>query len=310
MLGSIPALLLVLGAAPPFPATVNGKPITEPEVAKAVREHVRKTSFHRQLTPEQLEVERKNAVEGLVREELRAQEARRRGVSIPTAPIETLASAEETNAGGRQRFDAVLAANGIDRSRYLEVIERPALAKRLVELEQAQAPEPTREEALAYYRANASRYVVGASAHALELCVRVDPSGMDAEWNEAQRKATELRARLLEGADFAKAARDERCDQFAEKGGDLGFVHKGSLDPAMDDALWALKDGGLSPPVRTIRGWHLIRRVETRPERQLPFPEVAEAIRAELREVRRKELVSRLDAALRARAKVVLSGKS
>ena len=41
MLGFTAALLLVLSAAQPYAATVNGKPITEPEVARAIRDHLR-----------------------------------------------------------------------------------------------------------------------------------------------------------------------------------------------------------------------------------------------------------------------------
>ncbi len=310
MLGSTTALLLFLGATP-FAATVNGKPITEPEVVKAVRDHLRKTSFHREPSADQLQTERKKALEALVNEELRAQEARRRGLTIPMEPIEKLAAAEEASAGGKEKFDALLAANGIDRARYLEVIERPEMSKRLVETEVAtRLAEPTRGEALAHYRANPSRYVVGTSAHAQELCIRVEPWAGEDQWKEGERKALELRARLIQGVDFAQAARDAKCDVFAEKGGDLGFVHRGSIDPAMDHALWALKDGEISPPVRTIRGWHLVRRAETRPERPVPFPEVEKAIQAELREARREAIVKRLDAELRARARVALAGES
>jgi peptidyl-prolyl cis-trans isomerase C len=310
MTGLIPALLLLLGAAPPFPAVVNGRPITEPEVAKVVRDHVRKTSFHRELTPEQLEKERTQAIDEIVEQELRAQEARRRGLTIPKEPIEKLAAAEEASAGGKEKFEAILAANGIDRARYVEVLERPELSKRLAQSElTTRLKEPTREEALAHYRANPGRYVVGASAHVQELCVRVDPSSGEDGWEKGRRQAGELRERLVKGADFGDAAREAKCDTFAAQGGDLGFVHKGSLDPAMEEPLWALEDGGVSQPVRTIRGWHLLRRVESRPERPVPFADVEAAIRAELREARRKEIARRLDAELRAKAKIVLAGK-
>ncbi len=306
MLAPVTALLLALGAAPP-PATVNGKPITEPEVMKAVRDHLRKTSFHREPSPEQLEAERKKAVDALVADELRAQEARRRGLSVPAAAAEKLAAAEQEQAGGPAKFDALLASYGIDRARYLEVMERPELAKRLEETEvTAKLVEPTREDAQAHYRANPSRYVVGASVHVQELCVRVQPWAQEPDWKRAEGDAAALRARLQKGADFAKAAREAKCDAFAEKGGDLGFVHRGSIDPAMDEALWTLKDGQVSGPVRSIRGWHLLRRVETRPERPVPFPEVEPAIRAELRQARREAILKRLDADLRARATIAL----
>ncbi len=307
----VPALLLALGAARPFPATVNGRPITEAEVSKAVRDHLRKTSFHRDPSAEQLEKERPVAIERLVTEELRAQEARRRGLTIPLAPVEKVAAAEETNAGGKERFDALLAANGIDRARYLEVIERPEMAKRLVEAElHARLADPSREEALAHYRANRGRYVVGASVHAQELCVRVEPWAQEPEWRQGEEKAAQLREKLLHGADFAQAAREARCDKLAEKGGDLGFVHRESIEPVMDQALWALKDGEISAPVRTLRGWHLVRRIETRPERPLPFETVEKAIVAELREARREAIVKSLDARLRSRARIALAGQS
>ncbi len=311
MLAPTTALLLALGAARPFPATVNGKPITEPEVTKAIRDHLRKTSFHRQPSQAQLEAERPKAVDEIVTQELRAQEARRRGLTVDLKPIEKLAAAEQASAGGQAKFEAVLASYGIDRARYLEVIERPALAKRLEEAEvQARLVEPTREEALAHYRANPKRYVVGASAHAQELCVRVEPWAPEDGWKKGEQQAAALRTKLVKGEDFARAAREAKCDKFAEKGGDLGFVHQGSIDPALDRALWALKDGGVSPPVRTIRGWHLVRRIETRPERPVPFPDVEQAIVAELRQARREGIVKKLDAELRARARVVVAGRS
>lgn len=310
MLGPTTALILVLCGAPPFPATVNGKPITEPEVMKAVRDHLRKTSFHREPSPEQLEAERRQAIDTLVGEELRAQEARRRGLSIERAPIDKVMAAEQARAGGKEKLDAVLAGYGIDRARYVEVMERPALAGRLEEAEvAARLSEPTHEEALAHYRANPTRYVVAPSVHALELCVRVEPWAPEEDWKRAEAKASELRGRLVKGADFAQAARDARCDRFAEKGGDLGFVHQGSIEPGLDQALWALKDAGVSAPVRTIRGWHLVRRVETRPARQVPLPEVEQAIVAELRQARREAIVKKLDAELRSRARVVVAGR-
>jgi parvulin-like peptidyl-prolyl isomerase len=310
MLGPTTALLLVLGAARPFPATVDGKAITEPEVTKAIRDHLRKTSFHREPSEEQLAAERTRAIDALVTEELRAQEARRRGLTLPRAPIEKLAAAEEANAGGPARFEALLASYGIDRARYLEVIERPELAKRLEEAEvRAQLVEPTREDAQARYRANPDRYVVGASVHVQELCVRVEPWAPEGGWNEGEQRAAELRTRLLKGGDFGRAAQEAKCDRFAEQGGDLGFVHQGSIDPAMDQVLWALRDGEISPPVRTLRGWHLVRRIETRAAHPVPFPEVEKAIVAELRQARRDEIVKKLDARLRGRATVVLASR-
>lgn len=299
-------LVALLGAAIAAPAVVNGKPITAPEVQKALVERVRKTSFHRSLTEEELQTAWREARAALVTEELRAQEARRRGLEIDGAAAAQLAAAEEANAGGPQKFDSVLASHGIDRARYREVIERAPLAKALEESVVASVSLPTRTEAQAQYRANPKRYVVPGAVRIRELCVRVDPAATDEQSNAARDRALALRTRALAGEDFAELARACACDRFAQRGGDLGFVHRGSVEQALEDAAWALGDGAVSEPVRSLAGWHLVRREATQPERQAAFEEVETSILAELRDARRAEALRRLDEALRSKAQIVL----
>lgn len=137
------------------------------------------------------------------------------------------------------------------------------------------------------YQEEANRYVVPEARRARHILVRVS-EGADANAvAEARRKAESLRARLLDGADFAELARKESADRLtATKGGDLGFVSRGVMEPAFDKALFALRPGEISRPVRTRYGWHLIRLEAVRPEKRKPLAEV----RAELEaQIRRKE---------------------
>lgn len=48
------------------------------------------------------------------------------------------------------------------------------------------------------------------------------------------------------------------------KGGDLGFVSRGQLVPQFEQAMYQLKDGEISKPVRTDFGWHIIKRIAHR----------------------------------------------
>ena len=177
------ALLLALAAAP---ALVNGKPITEPEVTKAVKEHIQKTLFHRQLDDKQLAEVRKKVLDKLITSELRAQEARRRGLTIPLVDVLKVAAAEEQNAGGREKFEAVLAAYGIDRQRYLEVLSRSAYAEQLAEVESDAVPLLTEADGLAQFQANSARYVVPGALTLRATCVRVDPSSNTAQWKAGE----------------------------------------------------------------------------------------------------------------------------
>ena len=297
------AILLALVSAP---ATVNGKSVTEPEVVKAMRDHIRKTMFHRQLDEKQTGEVRKKVLDQLVTEELRAQEASRRGLTVPQQPIEKVAAAEEKNAGGREKFDAVLGSYGIDRARYLEVLSRPALADRLVDAEAKALPAVSVDDALAHYRANLSRYMVPGVLKLRTTCVRVDPSSTGKQWEAGEAEARALREKALHG-DFAAIAVAQKCDAFAPKGGDLGLVHMGSIDPAMETAASAIGDGEITAPLRSLRGWYLLKREASQASRQASFADVKESVLAELRDERRSVALKQLDARLRAAAKIVLT---
>lgn len=80
--------------------------------------------------------------------------------------------------------------------------------------------------------------------------------------NEEQAKAKieQVKQRLDKGEDFAALAKEVSDDSgSAANGGDLGFAGPGVYEPAFEEALYALKEGEVSAPVRTQYGWHLIK---------------------------------------------------
>ena len=82
---------------------------------------------------------------------------------------------------------------------------------------------------------------------------------------EALRRAEQLHERLREGADFAEMARAHSEDiGSAANGGALGWVSPGQTVPEFEKAMSVLKPGGLSPPVKSPFGVHLIEVLERR----------------------------------------------
>ncbi len=82
----------------------------------------------------------------------------------------------------------------------------------------------------------------------------------EAQVAEATAKAQLLRARLVKGQDFAKAAEELSEDPSAKgNGGDLGWFNAAKMVKPFTDAAAALKPGEISQPVRTNFGIHLIK---------------------------------------------------
>jgi len=82
--------------------------------------------------------------------------------------------------------------------------------------------------------------------------------------DDAKRKLTNLRERVLAGADFAELARLNSDDGSASRGGDLGWVYPGDTVPEFERAFSSLKPLEVSRPVKTSFGWHIIQVLERR----------------------------------------------
>jgi len=75
---------------------------------------------------------------------------------------------------------------------------------------------------------------------------------------------------LHEGQNFIAVARQLSEDETTRKnGGDLGFLPKGVMPPAFEQAGFALKPGEISGLVRSEFGFHIIQLVEIDPEREV-----------------------------------------
>jgi peptidyl-prolyl cis-trans isomerase D len=69
-----------------------------------------------------------------------------------------------------------------------------------------------------------------------------------------------IRDEILGGKSFERMARDYSQDPSnADQGGDLGWFGRGRMVPEFDEAVFALEEGGISEPVKTRFGYHLIK---------------------------------------------------
>ncbi|HHX8564873.1 peptidylprolyl isomerase [Vibrio sp. RM-44-3] len=99
-----------------------------------------------------------------------------------------------------------------------------------------------------------------------------------------EAKAQAILDELNAGADFATLAQ-ERSDDFgsAENGGDLGWIERDVMDPAFEEAAFALKNpGDTSGLVKSDFGYHIIKLKELKDSVAKPFEEVAAEIKQEM----------------------------
>jgi peptidyl-prolyl cis-trans isomerase D len=100
----------------------------------------------------------------------------------------------------------------------------------------------------------------------------------------AKEKAVSLLAEVEQGADFATLAEQNSADTFsAENGGDLDFISAGMMDPAFDEAAFAIASvGDTSEVIETEFGYHIIKLTDMKPVEVTPLAEVRDAIEVQL----------------------------
>ena len=162
----------------------------------------------------------------------------------------------------------------------------------------------------------------GAGFHVLKLVDRRDAAGVRVTQSRvrhillrpspqlsaelARQRLADMRAQIERGsANFETLARQYSEDASAGQGGDLGWVNPGALVPEFEEAMNPLPLGGVSAPVTSRFGVHLIEVVDRR-EATLDTKQLREQARAALREQKYEEALVEWIKDLRARAYVEL----
>ncbi len=135
----------------------------------------------------------------------------------------------------------------------------------------------------AYYDKNKTRYTTNEQRHAHHILIAVSAKRSDAE---ALKRAQEIYAKLKAGADFETLAKQDSDDAgSAAQGGDLGFIERASFDndKPFGDALFGMKAGDISPPVKDDFGYHIIRLDAIAPAKGKTFEEARADIETQLK---------------------------
>lgn len=88
----------------------------------------------------------------------------------------------------------------------------------------------------------------------------------------SKEAADKAQAELNAGKSFAEVAKA----QGAQNAGNLslGYVERSALPDTAQDTVFALKKGGVSPPIESPFGWHIFKVESVQPAKQLGFEEV------------------------------------
>jgi peptidyl-prolyl cis-trans isomerase D len=164
------------------------------------------------------------------------------------------------------------------RVEYL-VLSQAALAAQL-----SVTPQEVRE----FFEQNGAQFRGAEERQASHILVRV-PAGADEKAKASARERAAAIAEQVKRAPqtFADVARKSSEDPgSAPQGGDLGFLARGAMLKAFDQAVFSMKPGEITGPVETEAGFHVIRLAAVRGDAGPGFDQVRAKVEDELRRSR------------------------
>ena len=126
----------------------------------------------------------------------------------------------------------------------------------------------------AEYETNKHRYTnLEKQVRARHILIKAGSQASAEQKAEAQKRAEALQKRAAKGEDFAGLASKHSDDQItANRGGDIGFLRKGTMPDSFDEVLFSTEVGTISEVVETPYGFHVIHVLAIR-EGDVPVDE-------------------------------------
>lgn len=243
-------------------ARINDEPVTREDLDLEI-DHLMRRVFGDQVPPEQRQQFRTrleaSAFRQLVlRSQLRAY-SEENGLTVDDAQIDEKVKEVLSRFGSEEQAEAVLSRAGMTKEELRQDVARGALMEKAVDHYLSKLPKPSTAEIEAYYQEHVADFTQPEHVVARHILIQAAPEE-DAASKEAKlSRAEEIRKELLEGADFAEAARKYSEGPSSVNGGLLNPFSRGDMAPEFEKAAFELDPGAISEIVETQFGFHIIQ---------------------------------------------------
>ena len=229
-------------------AKVGNRGITVEEYNQTYQRTMRQRYYHSKPPEGELEAVRQEIADQLITRELLLMEAESLGLQVDKEGIEaTLAQYDQRYASSpRWKEDRVKLLGALKQK-----LEQDDLLRQIESRIKNITP-PTEKQVKAYYQQNPEKFTEPMQQKLSLILLAVDPSSPNDVWQAAMDTGQELVKQIRNGADFAEFARTYSADVSAEKGGDMGYVHREMLSEAVEKSISELQPGQISEPIRTL----------------------------------------------------------
>ncbi len=250
------------------------------------------------------EVLARQVLDRLILERIQLQMAERAGVQISDAQLnEAIGTMAKQNGLTLEQFKTSLETQGESYNALREQVRQEMTLQRVQQGNVRSRVQVTEQEVTDFLASEEGQKRTSAVYHIAHLLLPLSEQATVEDEKKARAYVQSLRTGLLEGDTFERFIRNPDKSQYPFTGGDLGWRPAADLPGIFADAVPKLEVHGLSEPVRSPSGLHLVKLLEKRGgSGQIMQQTKARHILLKPSEIRSPEQTHELATTLRARA--------
>lgn len=208
---------------------------------------------------------RAQVMDRLVLESIQLQMADRAGIRIDDATLnQTMQQLAKRNGVTLEQFQAALEQDGIGYAHAREQVRRELLINRVRQRRVAERIQVSDQEVRNFLNSEVGRYQTSADYRLAMIVLPVPESASNDEARQQAERADEIFRELSDGADFTRLAVSRSGGEHALEGGELGWRKAAQLPPVFANAVADLEIGGVTQPLRSPAGYHILKLLEKR----------------------------------------------
>jgi peptidyl-prolyl cis-trans isomerase C len=204
---------------------------------------------------------------------------------IPESRIEQAVAEVRGRYENTEAFIADLAGNGLDEATLRSALQRELIFDGVMQRVASRRQAISEVDERLFFEMHRERFTQPEQRTARHILITINDDYAENSREAARARIDKLHTTL--GGDtkgFAALARRHSECPTAMQDGQLGAVKRGQLFPSLEQALFALPAGGVSEPVESDLGFHILWCERIQPERTVDFAQARGRIRQALEE--------------------------
>jgi peptidyl-prolyl cis-trans isomerase SurA len=203
--------------------------------------------------------QQKDLLRGLIDQSLMVQRAKDMGVSVESDVIKRLDDVRKQNGlASLEDLEKAVEGSGLAWEDYKTTIRNGLLTQEVVRREVGSHINIGNDEVKQYYDAHSQEFTRPEQVVLSEIFLSTEGKSPE-EIESVQKKAEDLRNRVMKGDDFNEIAKRYSEGSTAKDGGDLGTFKQSELAPQLEEVVFKMEKGQITDVIQTKTGFEVLK---------------------------------------------------